>query len=102
MKTIFEALLEEYIPGEPDKDKQMRIARAVLEGNACLHKLALLEKFIASNYRAAFHWNAAAVKNQNCGVGRWLGQEQFRFPEAANQSTKKKVSNDKFRWTHKP
>lgn len=102
MKTIFEALLEEYILPEENKDKQMRIARAVLEGNACLQKLALLEKFIASNYRAAFHWNEAAVKNQNCGVGRWLGQEQFRFPEAANQSTKKKVSNDKYTWTHRP
>ncbi len=102
MKTIFEILLEDYILKEEDKDKQLRIARAVLEGNACLQKLALLEKFIASNYRAAFHWNEAAAKSPNCGVGRWLGQEQFRFPEAANQSTKKKVSNDRYSWTQAP
>ena len=102
MKTIFEALLEEYILPEENKEKQLRIARAVIEGNACLEKLALLEKYIASTYRAEFYWNPAAAANPSCGVGRWLGREIHRFPEAANQSTKKKVSNDKFSWTHKP
>lgn len=96
MKTIFETLLEEFILPEENKDKQLRIARAVLEGNAALHKLALLEKFIASTYKA--HSTLVGRPQEF----RWLGSEHNRFAEAANQSNKKKVSNDKYSWTHRP